>query len=84
MQQQDLEEKDQAVEELRRHVTPECNQAQLARKIAISPQYLSEILNYHRPPSDIILGFLGLERVVTYRPKKPSVNETKPRARRRS
>ena len=47
----------------------DCTQADLADRIGISPQFLSEILHEKRNPSDTVLNFLGLEKVITYRPK---------------
>jgi len=46
------------------------NQAEMARKIGISPQYLHDVLNERRGPGDKILAWLGIERVVTYRKRK--------------
>lgn len=54
---------------LRARLTADFNQSALANEMGISDQYLSEILRQKRPPSERILDFLGLERVVTYRPK---------------
>lgn len=47
-------------------------QSTLAASIGISPQFLSQILNGERNPSDAVLNFLGLEKVVRYRPKPPA------------
>jgi len=71
---------------LRERLTADCNQAALADQIGISPQYLSEILREKRPPSEQVLDFLKLERVVTYRPKSDGVEPKsvkKSRSRRR-
>lgn len=51
------------------------SQAEVARKIGISPQYLHDVLNERRGPGDKILDYLGLERVVTFR-RKRRVNGT--------
>lgn len=72
---------------LEARLTPTFTQAALAEEIGISPQYLSEILRFKKPPSDLVLDFLGLEKIVTYRPKpdgheKPA-KKTRARARRR-
>jgi transcriptional regulator with XRE-family HTH domain len=45
-------------------------QADLAKDIGISPQFLSEILNGVRKASDVVLDFLGLEKIIVYRPKR--------------
>jgi transcriptional regulator with XRE-family HTH domain len=49
------------------------NQAQMARKIGISPQYLNDVLSGKRGAGDKILAYLGLEKIVTYR-KRRSAN----------
>jgi hypothetical protein len=59
-----------------------CNQATLADEIGVSPQYLSEILRSKKPPSDKVLDFLKLERIVIYR-LKPDSDAKRSRARRR-
>lgn len=46
------------------------NQAEMARKMGISPQYLNDVLNEKRGVGDKILEYLGLEKVVTYRRRK--------------
>lgn len=68
---------------LRARLTEDFNQSALADEMGISDQYLSEILRQKRPPSERILEFLGLERVVTYRPKPAGEGPKKTRARRR-
>lgn len=72
------------LELLKKQLTDDCNQAQLARKMGISPQYLSEILREQRPPSDIVLDYLGLERVITYQPKTAGAEPKRARRRRRA
>lgn len=44
-------------------------QAQLAKKIGISAQQLSDVLNERREPRGRILDYYGLEMCVTYREK---------------
>jgi len=68
---------------LRARLTADFNQSALADEMGISDQYLSEILRQKRPPSERILEFLGLERVVTYRPKSTGEGPKKTRTRRR-
>jgi transcriptional regulator with XRE-family HTH domain len=46
------------------------SQAEMAEKIGVSPQYLSDVLNEKRGPGDKILAYLGLEKVITYRKRK--------------
>ncbi len=36
--------------------------SELAREVGISPQYLHDVLNGNRRPSEKILSFLGLRR----------------------
>jgi len=73
------------VELLKKQLNADCNQAQLADKIGISPQYLSEILR-GKPPGGAVLDYLGLERVITYQPKVTDSAEpaTRKRGRRRA
>lgn len=47
------------------------SQAEMAKKIGISPQYLHDVLNERRGPGEKILDFLGLEKVVLYRRRQP-------------
>jgi hypothetical protein len=47
-----------------------CSQVEVAKKIGVSPQFLSDVLNEKRGPGDRILEFLGIEKVVTYRKRK--------------
>jgi transcriptional regulator with XRE-family HTH domain len=56
-----------------REILDDGNQAQMARKIGISPQYLNDVLNGKRGAGDKILAYLGLEKIVTYR-KRRSAN----------
>jgi hypothetical protein len=44
------------------------SQAELARELDVSPQYLHDVLNGRREPGRKILKALGVERVVSYRP----------------
>lgn len=46
------------------------SQADVARKIGISPQYLHDVLNERRGPGEKILDYLGLERIITYRKRR--------------
>ena len=47
-----------------------CNtQADAAKMIGISPQYLHDVLNHHRSPGKKILDWLGLEKEVVYQEK---------------
>lgn len=63
---------------------PDLTQAELASLIGISPQFLSEILNGKRNPSQTVLNFLGLEKVVSYRPQHTEDTVGKTRVRRRA
>ena len=42
------------------------SQRELAQVLAISPQFLSDILRGNRQPGDAVLNYLGLERRITY------------------
>jgi transcriptional regulator with XRE-family HTH domain len=42
------------------------SQKELAKKLGVSAQYISDILNGRREPGDAILKPLGLHKVVTY------------------
>lgn len=46
------------------------SQKELAAELGISPGFLGDIVQGRRPPSDRVIGALGLERVVTYRRKR--------------
>lgn len=59
------------IEALKAKVSKQCTQSDLAAQIGISPQYLSEIINGRRPPNDKVIDFLGWEKLVIYRPKRP-------------
>jgi DNA-binding transcriptional regulator YdaS (Cro superfamily) len=48
------------------------SQAAWARKHGVSPAYVSDVINGRREPGPAILDALGIERVVTYRPKPPA------------
>jgi transcriptional regulator with XRE-family HTH domain len=56
-----------------RLTSPDLTQADLATRIGISPQFLSEILKGKRNPSKTVLDFLGLEKHVTYLPRVSAV-----------
>lgn len=45
----------------------DCTQKSAARKLNVSQQYLTDVLNGNREPGPLILVGLGIERVVTYR-----------------
>jgi Helix-turn-helix len=45
-------------------------QTELAKRIGISPQYLSDMLRRHRRVYGKALDYLGIEEVVTYRRKR--------------
>jgi hypothetical protein len=53
------------ISELRERVEGSSN-AEVARELKISPQYLSDVLNDRKKPGDKILKALGLERLVVY------------------
>lgn len=42
------------------------SQKELAKKLGVSAQYISDILNGRREPGDAILKPLGLRKVTTY------------------
>lgn len=66
------------VEALKRAVEDAGSQNALARKIGVSQAYLSQVLSGARPPSDTLLGALGLKRVVVRQqdlPKPITVSE---------
>lgn len=46
-------------------------QKSFALKIGCSQQFLSDVLTGRRDPTGPVLEYLGLERWVTYRRKKP-------------
>lgn len=69
-----------------RLASPDLTQADLATRIGISPQFLSEILNGKRNPSKTVLDFLGYEKRITYHPKVevPAGSDRRSRNRRRA
>jgi DNA-binding transcriptional regulator YdaS (Cro superfamily) len=50
------------------------SQAAWARSHNLSPAYVSDVINGRREPGPAILEALGIERVVSYRPK-PTASE---------
>lgn len=56
--------------ELLREALRNTKQYELAQKIGISAQNLCDVLREHREPGEKILDFLGLEKRVTYLPKR--------------
>lgn len=52
--------------EIKAHIEAEFggNQGRFARSIGFSPAYVSDVLTFKRPPSDRLLGILGLQRIV--------------------
>ncbi len=56
---------------LRDEVRRARSQVELAKRWGISSAYISSVLNYRLPPGPMIIGPLGLEKVITidYRPK---------------
>lgn len=61
---------------LERAIAKERSAQALAHKLGISPQFLSDVRRGLRAPSDKILAPLGLERVITYRKRKPACVES--------
>lgn len=51
---------------IRRRIGPDGSQAQLAREIGISRQYLNAVLQGEKEPSETIANFFGLDRMVVY------------------
>ncbi len=43
------------------------SQKALAKKIGITPQYLNNVINFRQDPGPIILEYLGVEKVVSYK-----------------
>lgn len=58
------------LEQLRTAVRAAGNQQAYAAQIGISGQYLSDVLRGRREIGSKILDVLGLEKVVSYRPKQ--------------
>lgn len=46
---------------LQRKIENAETQAAVAKEIGVSPQYLSDVMNGYRTPSDKILDYLGLK-----------------------
>jgi len=59
----------QLIKKLNRMAEEEGSQAALAKKLGISPSYLSDVLNGLRSPGVSLLDPLGLEAITEYRPK---------------
>jgi predicted transcriptional regulator len=59
------------LEMLRRKAGSAGSQRELADKIGISPQYLSDILAGKRQPGAAVERYLGLERRIVYEKVKP-------------
>lgn len=75
------------IEMLKGHLAiPGAKQADLAMRIGISPQFLSEILKGKRNPSKTVLDFLGLEKVVSYQERvaAPRASDRRANTRRRA
>ena len=53
-----------------RKLIESASQIDVAKRLGISPQYLSDVLNERRQPGKKILDGLGLRRVVTYQRKR--------------
>jgi DNA-binding transcriptional regulator YdaS (Cro superfamily) len=58
---------------LRRKVEQAGSQAAWADERGVTPAYVSDVLRGTREPGPAILNALGLERVVSYRQKRPGV-----------
>lgn len=61
-----------AIDELEKHVKRAGNQRNAALALGISAQYLNDLLQGRRAPSDVILEKLGLKRVIVRIPRKSS------------
>jgi len=61
---------EKALELLRQIIKQEGSQLAAARKLDVSPAYLSDILNGNRSISDQVARKLGYRRVVFYEPLK--------------
>lgn len=49
----------------------EYSQKDLADQLGVSPAYLSDVINGRREAGEKMLAALGLEKVVSYRKRKP-------------
>jgi len=56
----------EVIDILQRQVEVYGSQKALAERIGVSPQYLGDILLARREPGESILGFLGMQKVVSY------------------
>lgn len=56
-------------EELRRRVAEVGTQKILADQLGVSQPFLCQVINGQREPGPVLLDALGIEKVVTYRPK---------------
>jgi transcriptional regulator with XRE-family HTH domain len=61
----------QLIKKLKRMAEGEGSQAALAKKLGISPSYLSDVLHGLRSPGASLLDPLGLEAFTEYRPRLP-------------
>lgn len=55
---------------IRRKVKALGSQRALAKELGISQSYLNDVLKGRKEPGEGILAPMGLERVVTYRPRR--------------
>lgn len=56
---------EEVLEELRRDIGDGVSQADLARKMDVSPAYLGDVLHGRKPIGPKVLKYLGLKKVVT-------------------
>lgn len=56
----------QARAALRRIIAKEGSQAVAARRLRISPQYITDLLKNRRQPGSALLRRLGLRKIVSY------------------
>lgn len=49
---------------IKRMVDAAGSQAAFARQAGVTPQYVSQVLNAQKPPSDDLLAAVGLRRIV--------------------
>ena len=69
----------QVLAKIKKFVDAHGTQKEAAAALAISPQYLSDILSGRRPPTDSVLSAIQVERVAGYRSarKAPARNTSK-------
>lgn len=60
------------IEVLRAFVATHYSQKRAAHTLAISPQYLNDILRGHREPSETVAAKMGFRRVIEFLPIKPN------------